>query len=158
MSVVFGGSFQPLQTVRASAVLPAAGAFDAAPLELPCPGAESVILYLSYTRGAAGGDMYFNVSLSPYAVDQAAVQNWFRASVFAAGGVVSGADSLSNLQRGAVEYGSTGAAIENVVYGPLALNKSAQRLRVAFAEAGVIGTPGTVHAVALFGFDGRGVD
>ena len=152
MSIQFGGSFQPTQTARASAALPAAGAFDAAPIEMPCPYTDWIMFYLSYTRGAVGGDTQFRVEVSPYSSDLAGVENWFRASVFAAGAVVSGLDSLSHLQRGSIEYGSTGAAIENVVYGPFNLSKTAERIRFVAAESGVVGTPGTLHVVAVLGF------
>ncbi len=152
MPVVFGGSFLPEQVARASAVLPAVGAFDATPTEMPCPYMDWVTFYISYTRGAAGGDMAFRVELSPYSVDRAGVEDWFRASLYAAGAVASGADSLSNLQRNAVEYGSTGAAIENAIYGPIAMLKTAERARIVCAESGVAGTPGTAHIVAIFGF------
>ncbi len=152
MPVVFGGNFQPIQTARASAALEAAGAFDPTPTEMPCPYADWVTFYISYTRGAAGGDMQFIVELSPYSEDRAGVEDWFRASLYAAGAVVSAADSLSNLQRNAIEYGSQGAAIENVVYGPIALLKTAGRARISCAESGAVGTPGTAHIVAVYGF------
>ncbi len=152
MSIQFGGNFQPVQTARAAAALEAVGAFDPTPTEMPCPYADHVTFYITYTRGAAGGDAQFRVELSPYSSDQAGVEDWFRASVFAAGVVVSGADTLSNLQRGSVEYGSTAAGAENVVYGPLSLRKTAERIRFVAAESGVLGTPGTMHVVAVFGF------
>ena len=152
MPVAFGGNFLPEQVARASAALPAAGAFDPAPTEMPCPYMDWVTFYISYTRGAAGGDMQFIVELSPYSVDRAGVEDWFRASLYAAGAVVSAADSLSNLQRNAIEYGSQGAAIESVVYGPIALLKTVERARISCAESGNVGTPGTAHIVALFGF------
>ncbi len=152
MPVVFGGNFLPEQVARAAAALEAAGAFDPTPTEMPCPYMDWVTFYISYTRGAAGGDMQFRVEVSPYSVDRAGVEDWFRASLYAGGAVASGADSLSNLQRNAVEYGSGGAGIESVVYGPLSLLKTAERIRIACAESGAVGTPGTAHIVALFGF------
>lgn len=152
MSIQFGGDFQPVQTARAAAVLEAAGAFDPTPTEMPCPYADHVTFYITYTRGAVGGDAQFRVEPSPYSSDQAGVEDWFLASVFAAGGVVSGVDTLSNLQRGNVEYGSTGAGAETVVYGPFLLRKTAERIRFLARESGVLGTPGTMHVVAMFGF------
>ena len=137
-------------TVRAAAALPAAGAWDAAPTELACAGWGWVTFYFSYTRGAAGGDMRFRVELSPYSADIAGVEDWFQATVFSAGAVASGADTVSNIQRNDTEYGSTAAAIENFVYGPLDLKGTVERIRVACAESGVVGTPGAAHIVAVF--------
>ncbi len=152
MPMVFGDTYPLEQVARAAAVLEAAGAFDPAPTEMPCPSLDWVTFYISYTRGAAGGDMQFRVELSPYSADRAGVEDWFRASLYAGGPVGSGADSLSNLQRNAIEYGSGGAGIENVIYGPIAILKTAERARISCAESGAVGTPGTAHIVALFGF------
>lgn len=152
MPIAIGVAYQPLQEARAAAVLEAAGAFDPNPTELECSYADFVTFYITYTRGAAGGDVQWYIETSPYTADQAGVEDWFRSSVFAAGGVVSGADTLSNLQRGNVEYGSQGAPAENVVYGPIALHKTAERVRFVAAESGVVGTPGTLHVMALFGY------
>ena len=134
------------QTARVAAVLPAAGAFDAAPLEMACPGFQFVTLHISYTRGGAGGDMQFRIEANP----DAAGGTWQRAGLFAPGAVAAGADSLSNLQRETVEYGSVGAGAETVIYGPLELRGGAERLRVACAESGAVGTPGTAGIEARF--------
>jgi len=136
-------------TFRASAALPAAGAFDAAPTEIAVANVDFVTFYISYTRGAAGGDMQFRLEYSPYSADVAGVQSWFQGGVYAAGAVASGADTVSNLQREGVEYGSTGAAIENVVYGPLEIDATVERIRMPCAESGVVGTPGIAHIVAV---------
>ena len=42
-------------TFRASAALPAVGAWDVNPTEIFCTGADTVMLSFTYTRGAAGG-------------------------------------------------------------------------------------------------------
>jgi len=137
---------EQVQTARVAAVLPAAGAFDAAPLEMPCPGFEHVTLFISYTRGGAGGDMQFRIEANPDSTGG----TWHRAGLFSPGAVASGADSLSNLQRESVEYGSTGAGAETVIYGPLELYGGVERLRVACAESGAVGTPGTAGIQARF--------
>ena len=46
---------QSLQTARAAAALPAAGAYDAAPTELSCQAAGAVTLFTTYTRAGVGG-------------------------------------------------------------------------------------------------------
>lgn len=138
-------TYLDVQTARASAALPAAGAWDAAPTEMACPGFESCTLYISYTRAAAGGDMRFRIDVSPNSTGTV----WHRASIYAPGAVASGSDTVSNLQRDAVEYGSTAAGAETVVYGPLDIRGS-ERLRVACAESGAVATPGTVSIEARF--------
>ncbi len=151
MPMVISSVYLLEQVARAAAILEAAGAFDPAPTEMPCPSLDWVNFYLSYTRGAAGGDMQFRVEISPYSVDRAGVEDWFQAALYAPGAVVSGGDSLSNLQRQSIEYGSTAGAIESVVYGPVALLKTTERVRIVCAESGALGTPGTAHIVAKFG-------
>ena len=54
------------QTARVSAILPAAGAFDAAPLELACPGFDFVTLFITYTRGGAGGSVRMLPEFAPF--------------------------------------------------------------------------------------------
>ena len=137
---------EQVQTARTAAALPAAGAFDAAPLEMPCPGFDVVTLFISYTRGGAGGAMQFRVEANPDATGGA----WYRAGLYSPGAVASGADSLSNLQRESVEYGSTAAGAQTVIYGPVELRGGVERLRVACAESGAVGTPGTVGIEARF--------
>lgn len=139
-----------LRTMRAAAALAAASAWDAAPLEIPCIGFQHVTFYITYTRAAAGGDLQFRIEVSPYSSDLPVVEDWFRASLYSAGAVASGADTLSNLQREAVEYGSTAAGAENLVYGPLELRGTVERIRIGCRESGAPGTPGNAHIVALF--------
>ena len=118
---------------RALAALPAAGAYDASPTEIDVQRAESVTLYIQYTRGAAGGDMQFKVEVSPFAQDTdapAGVSAWYQTTLFAPGVVASSADSLSVIQRNETEYGSTAAGAESFAYGPIELDQTVQRLRV----------------------------
>jgi len=136
---------EQVQTARASAALPAAGAYDAAPTEMHCAGFETCALFISYTRGAAGGDMQFRVEVSP----NSAGTVWNRSSVYSPGAVASGADTTSNLQREAIEYGSTAAGAELFVYGPFDL-RGASRMRVPCCESGAVGTPGTAAIEARF--------
>ncbi len=135
----------PAQTARASAALPAAGAFDASPTEMPCSGFNSVMLFITYTRGAAGGDMQFKVEGSPVSSGD----SWFQQGLYAAGTVASGADVVSNVQREEVEYGSTGATAEKVMFGPIDI-RGCERLRIPAQESGVAGTPGTAAIEAVF--------
>lgn len=139
-----------IQEVRAAAALPAAGAFDATPLELYCPEMEAVTFYLTYTRGAAGGAVDFAPEVSPRTTNDAVLEDWYQTAIFAGGAVVPGADTTSTTQREAVSYASTGAGAETFTYGPLALRSTVERIRVPCAESGVTGTPGTAQITAVF--------
>ncbi len=139
-----------VQEVRAAAALPAAGAFDATPLELYCPEMEFGTLYITYTWGAAGGALNFKIEVSPRTTDDAALEDWYQTAILAGGAVVGGADTTSLTQREDVEYTAGGAAAETFVYGPLELRSTVERIRVACAESGVPGTPGTAQITAVF--------
>lgn len=138
-------------TFRASAALPAAGAWDAAPLEIAVPSKSRMTLYVSYTRGAAGGAMDFQVVVSPYAANLAGVEDWFMQTEYSAAVLAAGVDSGSRLQREYVTYASQAAAIENFVYGPIDLGAGVERVYVRARESatGIVATPGTAHIVGL---------
>ncbi len=140
-----------LLTLRASAVLEAAGAWDPAPVEVPCVGMEAITFYISYTRGGAAGAVDFQVEYSPYSADVAGVEDWFTMSIYGAAAVGAGADTTSLLQRELITYTPTAALIENFVYGATGLKNTVERLRVRCRESGNAGAPGTAHIVALFG-------
>ena len=138
-----------LVTLRASAILLGAGAWDVAPLELAVDNMDYMDLFFSYTRDGAAGAFDFRVEVSPYSADVAGVQSWFLPSVKDIGVFAAGTDNANAVQReGTVTYVATGAAIENFAYG-LALSGSIERVRVGCCETGNVGAPGTVHAVGL---------
>ena len=138
-------------TVRASAVLLGASAYDAAPTEFPTASVNHIQFFITYTRAGAGGAVSMRVELSPYSADIAGVEDWFRHSCVACGQISSGADTTQSAQRATVVYGSTGAGAETFVWPaePLLLGGMIERMRVACAETGAAGTPGTVHIVAV---------
>jgi hypothetical protein len=135
---------------RVWAVLPAAGAYDAAPLVIPCAGFDWAMFYISYERGAAGGAVSMRIDVSPRSID-VALRNWFRASLYAAAVLAAGADAASGVQREGLTYGSTAAGTESFAYGPVQLAGVVERLRVACAESGVVGSPGNAEIVCVFG-------
>lgn len=137
-------------TLRASAALPAAGAWDAAPTESSVMGADHIALNFTYTRGAAGGAFDWQLWVSIYAVAgnvPAGADEWVAESLYAAGAVVPGADSTSTAQRELESYTATGAAAESFVFGPIQLLGTIERVRVRARESGVVGTPGTLAIV-----------
>jgi hypothetical protein len=139
------GNYLDLQVFRAAAILPAAGAYDAAPLALDCPEFNFLTLFLTYTAGAAGGSVRFYVEVSP----DSAGATWFRATLYQGGVLAAGVDVSSNLQRETHLYTAVGVGAEPVVFGPLVLQSGIQRIRIPCAEVGVILAPGNA---ALRGF------
>jgi hypothetical protein len=110
-----------------------------------------LVLYLSYTRGAAGGAFDFQLQVSPYSATVAGVQNFFNQSEYSAAVLAAGVDSASRLQQEYITYQSQAAAIENVVYGPVELGAGIERIMVRARESatGVQATPGTLHIVGI---------
>jgi hypothetical protein len=138
----------PVVARLAATVLGAA--WDATPLEFFVSGAQNLTLAFTYTRGAAGGAFDYQIEVSLYAVAANAptgAAEWITESVYASGAVALGADTQSRVQREYQTYGSQGAAAEDVIYGPIALNGTIERVRVRARESadGVPGTAGTLQ-------------
>jgi len=138
-------------TLRASAALPAAGAWDAAPTETFVANAENMTLSFTYTRGGAGGAFDWQLEVSIYAIAAnvpAGASEWVTESLYAAGAVAAGADTTSNVQRELQSYQATAAGAEDFVFGPIVLDRTVERVRVRAKESGAAGTPGTLSIVA----------
>lgn len=143
-------TYLEVQTVRAAAILPAAGAWDATPLELHCSKFDFVTFYITYTRGAVGGAVDFALQVSPRTTDLAGVEDWFQQAILAGGAVAANADTTSLTQREVISYGATAAAAESFVYGPVELRGTVERLRMPCCESGDTDNPGTAHIIAVF--------
>lgn len=143
---VYSTTYLDVQVARASAALPAAGAYDAAPTELYCPGFENVLLSFEYTRGGAAGAFGFKVETSPVSSGDV----WHQVTLCSSPAVVPGADAASAFQRESTIYTATGAAIEKFVFGPVKLGGAVERIRVSCHETGNVGAPGTVKVTANF--------
>ena len=135
--------------VKVAATLPAVGAWDV-PIELAPAGFNWVTLYFTYTRGAAGGAVDYQVQTSPYAADQVGVDDWFPQSAYAVGAVVAGVDTASAIQREIVIYGSTAAGAETWTFGPIYLEGTVERIRVYTRESGATDDPGDCHIIGMF--------
>ncbi len=95
---------------RPSAVLTAAGVYDAAPNEIPTLGYKTLTIWWSYTRGAAGGSFAFYMQQAQVI---AGTNVWGRMVEIRPGVITPGADVRDDAQLGAWEnYGSTAAAAE----------------------------------------------
>ena len=149
MSHPISATYIDNQVARVAAALGAAGAWDVAPLELQCGSFKNVTLHFRYTRGAANGAFGFRADTCP---DYLGVL-WNQMTLYSALGVVTNADTQSDLQRESIEYGATAAAVEGFVYGPIELGGNVELIRIGAHETGVIGTPGTLEILAKFGME-----
>lgn len=147
MSHPFSPVYLDHQVARVSAVLPAAGAWDANPLELYCNTFETVTLFFTYTAGKLIGAFAFRVDVSP----DGAGAVWQRASLYSPLPVVTGLDTQSDVQREEVEYGSTGPNPESFVFGPIQLGGAVERIRIAARETGDLVFRGTLEIRVVFG-------
>lgn len=138
---------EPQQVLRASAALPAAGAYDAAPTAIEVMGWTEITLLCAYTRGAAGGSVRFKVEFS---YDNAPTV-FYQTTLYQSGALAAGADVNSLLQREDFTYTSTAAGIERFVYH-LELPSNVKTLRLTAREVGVVGTPGTFAVNAMLSF------
>jgi len=137
-----------LQTVRASAVLLGAGAWDAAPTELFVSRGENAMLQITYTRGGAGGAVDLGIECSIYTVAAtvpAGASEWGDATAYGVGVVAAGVDTASLTQDEVITFTSQGAAAESFMFGPLTLGGVVERIRIYCRESGAVGTPGTVQ-------------
>lgn len=135
---------------RASAALPAAGAWDTSPTEFFCSGAKALSITFTYTRGAAGGAFDWQLEASPYSVAAlvpAGGGEWANQTAKLVGGVALGADTQSRVQAEYQTYGSQAAPAETFTVGPIYLDGVFERLRIPCRESadGVQGTPGTLQ-------------
>lgn len=138
--------FQNPQTVRASAVLLAAGAYDVAPNEIVTANLNYIMLFVTYTRNGAGGAVSLNPQYSPYSADQPVIEDWFRLPCTSCT-AQAGSDAVETVQGADVTYTSTSANAETFVYGPLELYGLVERIRIPCAESGAVGTPGVCEIV-----------
>jgi len=137
----------PQQVLRASAALPAAGAWDAAPTAIEVMGWTELTLLCAYTRGAAGGAVQFKIEFS---YDDAPTV-FYQTTLYQSGALAAEADAHSSLQREDFTYTSTAAAIERWPYH-LEIPSNVKTLRLAAREVGVTATPGTFAVNAMLSF------
>jgi len=135
--------------MRASAALPAAGAWDATPTEQNIFGAQGMTFSFTYTRGAAGGAFDYQIELSPYSVVAlvpAGANEWITESIYASGAVALGVDTQSREQREYQTYGSTGAGAEGFQID-FELRAPYERIRILARESadGIPANPGTLQ-------------
>ena len=138
-------------TLRASAALPAAGAWDATPTEQNVAGAGSITVSFTYTEGAPTGAFDWQLQTSIYSVAAnvpAGAGEWGDEALQAPGAVFAGADSQSRVQAEYQTFDPTAITIETFTYGPIELRHGIERVRILARESGVAGTPGLLAIVA----------
>jgi len=138
-------------TMRASAALPAAGAWDAAPTEQNVAGAGSITFSFTYTEGAVGGAFDWQLQTSIYSVAAnvpAGAGEWGDEALYSAGAVAAGADTQSRVQAEYQTFNPVGVAAETFTYGPVELGHTIERVRILARESGVVGTPGLLQVTA----------
>jgi len=141
MTHPFTPTYIDKQIARAAAILPAAGAWDAAPVELFVGGASKVTLSFSYTRGGAGGAFDFAV----FVADTNPAVRWYQTGLYDAGAMVAGTDIGSAIQREYITYTATGAGAELFVHGAIEFGGAVEWLRIPCRESGNAGAPGTLR-------------
>lgn len=104
---------------------------------VPARGFDFLTIYIHYERGAANGEVTLELE-----VQDSLHLGWYQQSAFGVGGVASGADTASNIQRQTVAYGATAAGVEGTVWGPIEIRGTIEAWRIGYVETGVPGTPG----------------
>jgi len=140
MSIGYGPSAygEPTIVARVLAILPAAGAWDANPVEFSVAGYDAMMLYLTYEPAADGGAVDWQVQYSPYSADIPAVLSWFEETAETVAAVVAGTTTLATVQSAYSSYAEEAVAVAGITYGPILLHKlGAERVRIRARESGL---------------------
>jgi len=144
-------------TLRTWAALPAANAWDAAPLEIPCPTFWWLRLYFTYQRSgqAVLGTMDYYYDLSPVSADAlAANEAWFHGTIYAPGDVTPCTIVQSAVQQEIITYCSTSANAETFISPPIHLGGCIERVRVFCRQRPGQGVAGNAEVLGLFYTEG----
>lgn len=130
-----------ITTARASAALPAAGAYDASPVTIPDNQGAEVTFYFDYTRGGAAGAFQYKIENSIDGV------NWYQQASVQELPIVAGTDLVAVSQRASISYTATGASKES--FSSETLTVASTYIRILAKETGNVGSPGTL-AITVF--------
>lgn len=132
-------------TVRATAALPAAGAYDTSPTVIDTTNFATLELRVTYARGGAGGSVKFKVQVA-----SDATQGTFFTRTVDDGTInASGSSSYSNIYQSEKLYTPAGAGAESYTY--IIDVSDVRYVKIPFAEAGNVGAPGIVTADCVLG-------
>lgn len=133
----------PIEPLRASAALPAAGAWDAgaSATELRVHDLSQVTLFATYTEGTSGGAVEYRVEVSPVSSGD----DWCPAEevIDETAVVASGEARIFPVRTASMRLNSTQTAPAHTIDVG-----GAERVRVLAREVGVTGTPGTFRVRA----------
>ena len=143
-------------TLRASAALAAAGAWDATPTESFSTNAQELSLHFTYTQDAEQGvvgafDWQLEIShYSAVALVPTGASEWVTMPLNAPGPVALATDSQSRVQREYITYGSTAAGAEDFGFD-IQLKAVVERIRVRARESadGDQANPGVLQITAV---------
>ena len=142
--------------LRVWALLPAANAWDAAPVEVPCQGFWWLRLYFAYQRTGVAGTLGYYYDLSPYyalAGAPAAAREWFHGTLYVPGTLTPCQIVHSTIQQEWISYCSTSADVETFISPPIHLGGCIERVRVFCRENSAF-APGRASVVGLFYVEG----
>lgn len=122
---------------RASAILPAAGAYDSSPTSIATNGFKQISFQIAYTRGAAGGAVTYKIEYS----NTGFPTDFYQICEFQPPAIVAGSDVVIPAQRSEIKYQATGATIEKFMSPTFTV--AGQFVRIVMKESGAVGTPGT---------------
>lgn len=139
---------------RISAALPAAGAWDATPIESPSSFVQRLTLYFTYTQGeqAGGGAFDWQLEASGYAITAlapAGASEWTTEPIIAPGTVVAGAETQNFVQTDYQTFTAVGSSAEDFHFGPIEFDGTVERIRVRARESGFAAVPGTLQITGV---------
>lgn len=145
--ITYPPGWQNPLVLRPSAALAAAGAWDAAPVAFFATGSSFLTLSFTYINQNGGGAFDWQLEVSIYSAVgnvPAGASEWVTQSIYAAGAVAPGVDTASQIQREYQTYTATGVATEDFAFGPIALRRNIERIRVLARESGNVANPGVL--------------
>lgn len=121
---------------RGWAILPAAGAFDATPIEIPINMYSEVTFAVAYQNGdeQGGGGLSYTIEFSNDAT------NWYRIAEVNSVVPVPGADVVDLTQRVEMSYTAVGTDVERFMTP--SFTTPMKWIRILCKESGSIGSPG----------------
>lgn len=131
--------------IRPSAVLPAAGAYDVAPLSFTEDQGVEITFYFDYTRGGVGGAFQYKIETSIDGI------NWYQEASVQEVVIAAGSDLVALTQRVSVSYTATSASKESFVSSTFTV--AANWIRINVKETGNVGAPGTLNINAYVRID-----
>lgn len=150
--------------MRAFAALPAAGAWDTAPIEVACAGFWWCRFYFAYQRAAqaGAGAMDYRWQLSPFSAAHpdlaAATAAWFDGTVYMPGDLTFCQDVHSGAQNEFITFCSQSTDVETFIGPPIHLAGCTERVRLYCREnagsGGNQANPGSVYVLGVFYVEG----